>query len=256
MLDDVEELANRIIYENREVRAFICEPQNLHTLNLRKRPEGEENIRLVEIDDFDLDPCGGTHTHSTGEVGIVKVLGSEKIRGNLRYEFVAGKRAYYDYSRKSEILSQLGGELTTGQQDFLESVQKIKAELRQCEKQCRALTEKFLSELSTKMIDDAQNAAHGVFSKVLDEMDWGQVRKLAFSVLNKSGASVIFAQKNPDVRLLAATKKTSVNLREMVPEIAGILNGKGGGKQDFIEIGGQNKDQVDTAIEVTKTFLK
>jgi len=256
VLVEVEELANRIIYENKEVKAFICNPQKLKTLNLRKMPEAEENIRLIDIDGFDLDPCGGTHTKSTGEVGLVKVLSSEKIRGNLRYEFTAGNRAFTDYARKTEIISQLGSELTTGQEDFLESIQKIKAELRQSEKQCRAQSEKILAELSVKMIQDAPNAVDGIIAKVIDDMDWGQVRKLAFSVLNKSGASVIFAQKNPDVRLLAATKKTDINLRELVPEITGIINGKGGGKQDFIEIGGTNKDQVDTAIEVTKKFLK
>jgi len=63
-------------------------------------------------------------------------------------------------------------------------------------------------------------------------------------------------KKNPDVRLLAATKNTDINLRELVPEIAGIINGKGGGKQDFIEIGGGSKDQIDTALEVARQFLK
>jgi len=90
--DRLEEYANQIIYENRPVRAFFVDQAELASRSLRKTTEMNESIRLIEIEHLDLDPCGGTHVSSTGQVGIIKVTGRERVRGHVRLSFVAGMR--------------------------------------------------------------------------------------------------------------------------------------------------------------------
>lgn len=77
----VEDLAQRIIFEDRKVKAYWPHPAEVDKDRLRKELVAREEMRLVEIDGFDVDPCGGTHVRSTGQVGLVKIIRWDKIRG-------------------------------------------------------------------------------------------------------------------------------------------------------------------------------
>src|SRR4030095_7585806 len=92
-LERAVEEANRVIWEDREVSIRFVSADEAARLPLRKEPVREGTLRLVEIKDFDLSACGGTHVHRTGAIGMIAVTNVERFRGGAPGAFVCGARA-------------------------------------------------------------------------------------------------------------------------------------------------------------------
>jgi len=103
-LAEAEAEIDVVVAEDYPVVTHLCPPEDLTAFPLRKRPpQGEELLRIVEIDGIDYSPCCGTHVASTRELRLVKLLGVEKYKGMSRVSFVAGRRALADYASVSRI---------------------------------------------------------------------------------------------------------------------------------------------------------
>ena len=85
--------ANRIVWDNRPVSIRFVSQAEAEKLPLRKEPAREGTLRLIEVEDFDLSACGGTHVEATGAIGMIAVLAGERLRGGSRVTFVCGARA-------------------------------------------------------------------------------------------------------------------------------------------------------------------
>ncbi|MBC7188401.1 MAG: hypothetical protein H5U38_15350 [Calditrichaeota bacterium] len=243
----VEELANRVLWENRPVRSFFVEADEAAQLPLRKRPAINGPIRLVEIADFDLDPCSGTHVAATGEVGLVKIVGREKLRGHLRFRFVAGRRALRDYTRKAATLEALAGELTTGEGEVLSSVRKLREELQSTTRQLRASQERLLVALRERLLSGPSESILRVVEE-LEGLDWALVRKLAFQLLDGGIPTVVLAQSSPVVHVAVGTRLHGPDLRTLVPELCTRLGAKGGGRPNFVEVAGGQREHLGATL--------
>jgi alanyl-tRNA synthetase len=100
VIERAVELANNVIWEDRSITILNVTPDQAAELPLRKEPAREGELRLIEIEGFDLTPCGGTHAYRTGEVGMIAVRSWERAKGLTRIEFVAGTRALADYRKQ------------------------------------------------------------------------------------------------------------------------------------------------------------
>ena len=111
MVERIEEAANRVVWDDRAVEHHWVDDEGVKRFALRKPPAVSGRIRIVEIPDWDVSACGGTHTRRTGEVGAIKIVRWEKVRGNLRFEFLCGARALHDHasSRNSRTTSAASG---------------------------------------------------------------------------------------------------------------------------------------------------
>jgi alanyl-tRNA synthetase len=242
-----EELANRVLWANRPVRSYFVEADEAAQLPLRKRPAVNGRIRLIEIADFDLDPCSGTHVAATGEVGLVKIVGREKLRGHLRFRFVAGKRAVRDYGQKAATLEALAGELTTGEGEVLSSVRKLREELQNTTRQLRASQERLLIALRESLLSTQPDSILQVVEE-LEGLDWALVRKLAFQLLDGGIPTVILAQSAPAVHLAVGTRLSGADLRALVPELCTRLGAKGGGRPHFVEVAGGQREHLPATV--------
>ncbi|MBI2919900.1 MAG: alanyl-tRNA editing protein [Planctomycetes bacterium] len=125
-----EELANRVVRENRPVEVTWHTPAEAKGLGLRKMPEGLDRVRVVAIRDFDRCACGGTHPARTGDVGQIRVLGWEKTKGRVRVTFVCGGRALRDARERHRALAAAGAALGAGALDAPVAAAKAREELR------------------------------------------------------------------------------------------------------------------------------
>jgi len=89
-LDRVEELANAIVFADRRVRTYFVDQESVQDLALRKHPGVTGQIRIIEVEGFDLSPCGGTHVKAAGEVGPIAITKSERRGSETRVEFLCG----------------------------------------------------------------------------------------------------------------------------------------------------------------------
>ena len=144
-LERVEEAVNEIIAEDRPVTMQTIPREEAEMLlaagKLQKLPEREGAIRLVEIEDIDLNACGGTHVRATGQIGGLLLRGTERMRHGLRVEFVCGLRAAVTARQDLATLSRVAGALSVGRLEVPESVERLLAEGRAAHKVRQRLTE-------------------------------------------------------------------------------------------------------------------
>jgi alanyl-tRNA synthetase len=126
VIDEVEDLANEVVWQNRPVVVRWATREEAEGLALRKIPtNGGDRLRLIDIVDFDLTACGGTHVARTGEVGLIKVIKKESRNLKTRVHFSCGGRALTHYRAVNEIVNNLTTQLTTGMADLGSSITKL-----------------------------------------------------------------------------------------------------------------------------------
>ena len=94
---------------------------------LRRAPKVDRDVRVIEIEGFDMSPCGGTHCTRSGQIGLVRVVGLEKYKGGWRVTFHAGRRALDDARKKEAVLNELAREFTCGVFDVGSAVARLRA---------------------------------------------------------------------------------------------------------------------------------
>lgn len=151
-LHRAEDLVNELIAADVEVRALYPTAEELPSLKLRKQPKVTEGtIRIIDIEGFDLTPCGGTHCTRTGQIGQARIVALEKYKGMLRITFHAGRRALTDARTKHEALAQLAADLTVGVAEVPNAVTRLRGDLKSARAQLDAARAE-IAELLAKQI--------------------------------------------------------------------------------------------------------
>jgi alanyl-tRNA synthetase len=126
----VEDLVNAVVRDDVPVRSLFPTVEELAKMPLRRAPKVTSGVRVIDIEGFDLTPCGGTHCTRTGQIGVVTVTGTEHFKGKIRVFFHAAGRALADARAKSEVLRALAGDFTCGVLDVPAAVHKMRADLK------------------------------------------------------------------------------------------------------------------------------
>src|SRR6476646_9575101 len=135
------ELANNVVWEDRAITIHNVSAEEATALALRKEPSREGELRLIEIEGFDLTPCGGTHAYRTGEVGMIAMRSWERAKGLTRIEFVAGMRALADYRRANKSARDVAAWFSCGRDDVGQHAAQLVEENKELRRQVRALEE-------------------------------------------------------------------------------------------------------------------
>jgi alanyl-tRNA synthetase len=155
-IEQAVDLANQIIWENRPMTIRQVTSEEAATLPLRKEPSREGDLRVIEIDDFDLTPCGGTHAKSTGEVGVIAVRSWERAKGLARIQFMAGVRVLADYRKANRTARGVAALFSAGREDspalvarLVEESKKLRRRVSELEEiACRVEAEELLRDSS------------------------------------------------------------------------------------------------------------
>src|SRR5258708_5423152 len=126
----VEELANQIVLEDRAVRCWFPEPNELAALSLRKLPDVAGKVRIVDMGGFDVTACGGTHVARTGEVRLIKGWRFSRRGDTTRLEFKGGGRSLRDYRDKNDVINRLASDMTIGYWDLPDALQRLQKEAK------------------------------------------------------------------------------------------------------------------------------
>lgn len=121
----IEQLANAAVFKNVKFNTYYPDENTLSTLNYRSKKELLGAIRIVEIEDTDMCACCAPHVKEAAEIGIIKLLDSEKLRGGVRIEMKCGKRALQDYNQKYDNVRKISGALAVKQNEVAEGVDRL-----------------------------------------------------------------------------------------------------------------------------------
>ena len=155
-LDELEDAVNSAIRENTPVTVTYPENGELEALPLRKRPETDEPIRVVEVEGCDLCACCGTHVSRTGEVGLLKILFSEKLRGGTRVAFVCGKRAFGVFRAEHKQITAIAQSFSTKNEFAAEHVKKQTSELEAANRKIAELSAEIAKAEAKRLFGEAE----------------------------------------------------------------------------------------------------
>jgi len=256
-IQHVEKLANQLCFEDRNVKQFFISADEIEKYDLRAMPTKNEKIRIVEIEDFDIDPCGGTHVSSTGQVGIIKIVSWEKLRGYLRFEFYAGGRALNDYQKKWEINKDIINLVTESENNLVDSVIKLQTDVKNLSKQNAKLNKQNLEYEVQSIIDEANRQNQKVLTKYFENRELKDIRYLANQIIQQSDIWVLFATKTENAHLIFAHPESAdYNLNELLNQVVHLIDGRGGGRPNFVEAGGKNVNGIQEAIESAQVIIE
>ncbi len=239
----VEELANQMILENRPIETKWVTAEEVSQYPLRKETKVKENIRLVIIPDYDYNGCGGTHPKATGEVRAIKILNWERQKQKIRVQFVCGERVLRQFGQKQSILLELTRLLNAPEQDMPAAVQKLLDASKETEKALERAHEQLLAYEAKELQSESKPFAHSevYLARVFENRSIQELQKLArlIAAANER-ANVFFAAENGD-RLqvvFARGAACTLNMKSLLGEALGLINGKGGGNDTFAQGGG------------------
>ncbi|HUI69086.1 MAG TPA: alanyl-tRNA editing protein [Spirochaetia bacterium] len=135
IISGAEELANSVIRENRQIRIHDIDPKDVGRFPLRRAPPEVGRLRIVEVDSYDWAACSGLHVASSAQIGLIKIVSQEKIRGRARIHTLIGRRAIEDYGRKVSLVQSLTRLLTCGEADIPTRVEELVRSARENEKE-------------------------------------------------------------------------------------------------------------------------
>lgn len=234
----VELLANKVIYSNFPIKSFYVTQAQLDKLPVRKAPKVKSNIRIVEIDNFDFCPCGGTHLSHTGELGIIKIRRWEKYKGNIRVEFVCGGRALKDYTWKNTYIREIGLLLSSKDKDVLEKVNKLYGDKIELEKENRSLKDSLLKLKGDSLLEEAQlySDIRFIYNEI-DNMDFKELSYIANYLNNNEKLVQIYGLKDNEKAqfYISRSKDLNINLQDMFKKISSQYHLKGGGNPNTVQ---------------------
>jgi alanyl-tRNA synthetase len=256
-IEEAEALANSVVFENRQVQVSFRPAAEAQQLDLRKPTFRDGDIRLVEVEGFDLSACGGTHVSRTGSIGIISVRKVERAKGLTRVEFVCGGRALRRARQDFATLSEAARLFSTGLENVPEMITKQAEELRQAGKSLQKMTEELAEAEAAQLWQQApEKNGWRVVRCLLDAAEGKKAKLLAHATAKHSGAIALVAVKgNPTMLFFAQTAEGKANLSDVMKQTMAKFGGKGGGARDFAQGGGLPEDLLDAALSFAESLL-
>jgi alanyl-tRNA synthetase len=232
--------ANRIIWEDRPVTIRFVTGEEAATLPRRKEPARAGTLRLIEIEDFDLSACGGTHVARTGGVGIVAVIGWERFRGGSRVQFLCGTRVISRFNLWRDALARTMKHLSLAPEDLAGGIERLQAENKTLRRALGTAQETLAIHEATALV--ARGARVGsriVVAEAVRDIEAPALRAMAAAAAAEdSVAAALFSTGMPALAVIASHPGAGVDAGAVLKALAAQFGGKGGGKPDLAQGGG------------------
>jgi alanyl-tRNA synthetase len=253
-VERVEEAANRVLWEDRGIKLHWTDDAHIAEFPLRKPPKVTGRIRVVEVTDWDWSACGGTHTRRTGEVGAIKIVGWERLRGNVRFAFLCGGRALRDHAWRTETLLEAARRRSRSDRELVAHLERALDERDELKKRLGALSARFLADEARSAVGSPPKPVRVLAA----ERTRDDVRTFALQCLEAGAPWVISGAAAPEPALVVARAKAvagAVDLRALVPALLAAARGKGGGSPDMITVAPADADGARAAFEAASAAL-
>lgn len=229
-LKEIEEEANRIVFQNLDIHILYPSKEELKDLEYRSKIDIEGQVRIVDIPGVDVCACCAPHMDTTGEIGLIKLVQMDKYKGGVRIYMLSGMRALKDYQTKEASAKAISAALCAKEDEIAEAVRHLKEEqaglkseiasLKQVILSCRA-KEVDVSEPEVVLFEEglSGNEPRELMNLLLEK---GAVTCAIFAGTDEAGYRYVIGSRENDVRPYSKVLKEK-------------LNGRGGGKPEMIQ---------------------
>jgi alanyl-tRNA synthetase len=265
-LSDIEEIINRQVLANNKVETFEDVPIDVavneyHAMALFGEKYGDK-VRVVKIGDFSTELCGGIHTGSSGEIGVVKLLSEGGVSSGVRrVEAVTGLGALGEFRRGQQV-AQLASQFAGPSGDHASPAEALRSKISSQEEEIKKLRRELdqvrMKSAATSVASSSNQAVDvegvQVLAQRVDSLDRGQLRTLVDNMRNKLGSGVVIlgsAQEDGKVALIAGVTRDLTNrlsAGKIIGPLAQKVGGSGGGRPDMAEAGGKDISALNAAL--------
>jgi alanyl-tRNA synthetase len=235
ILEGAERAANRVVFENRPANVRYGTADQLSELGVRKEVERDGILRAIEIEGADLQPCGGTHVKSTGQIGVVLVRRCSRVRQDWRVEFVCGGRAERVARHDFHLVRQTAEKLACAQEDVVSAASRAVAERDANFKTVRALLQRLADAEAALALQATPPGAQGlrVLSRVFEGIPADYLGFFATAFAKTEKAIALLATAEDSQLLFAQHPSAGKDMNALLKQVLEEVGGKGGGTRDF-----------------------
>ena len=239
-LQQAEDEANRIVWEDRPVTIRFAGAAEAASLGLRKPSSREGTLRLIEVDGFDLSACGGTHVARTRAIGIIAVSASERFKGGSRVTFLCGGRALAGFRALREAVTGSVRVLSVGTAELPSAIERLQGDAKELRRQVKD----FQGRLATREADALADAAASVgpvklVAAALPGWDAAAIKTMASRIAERPGhAAVLLSEPAPSAIVVARAADLALDAGAILKVLVAKHGGKGGGRPELAQGGG------------------
>jgi alanyl-tRNA synthetase len=232
-----EDDANRIVWEDRPVSVRFASAEEAAAMGMRKESGRSGTLRLIDVQEYDLSACGGTHVERTGAIGVIAIGGWEKLRGGSRVEFLCGNRAVQRFRLWRDSLSAMQKHLSVAPIEMAASIERMQEDAKAAQRTLRGFQEKLAAHEAAALLEKGNAIVEAV-----EGWDAQGVKSIAVAAAsaNPQAVVVLFTTSTPAQVVIARGADANVDANAVLKQLATKFGGKGGGKPDLAQGGGLN----------------
>ena len=251
-VESAERVANEVILENRAVDIRFVGRDDAVKLGLRKLPPHDrDELRLIDIHDFDLTACGGTHVRQTGQIGCILLRKAERVRQGWRVEFVAGQRGVATARRDFATLTDAAALFSAHIHDVPQQVRKSLDEIRSLRRQGEESREELAEAQATALLaKTAEVSGRKLIVRDFSDRDLNFIKLLAQKLTRlSSNAVALLATTSPQPALVfAQSAGQPFDMGALLKATMAKLGGRGGGSKDLAQGGVPDATRLTDAL--------
>jgi alanyl-tRNA synthetase len=252
--------ANRIVWEDRAVGIRFVSADEAASLGLRKESKRDGTLRLIDVEDFDLSACGGTHVARTGAIGIIVVAATERVRGGSRVTFLCGGRALTGYRALRDAVAGSVRALSVLPADLPAAIERLQVEGKELRKQIKDFQGKQAGHEADALAAGAESAgAARLVVAALAGWDAGGLKTIASRIAERADyVAILLGEPAPAALVVARGASVPLDAGAVLRQLVERHGGKGGGRPELAQGGGVTSsapDVVQSAREILSSLL-
>ena len=248
-----EDAANVVVWENRPVTVRFVSEAEAARLPLRKTPVRGGTLRIVDVADFDLSACGGTHVPSTGVIGAIAVQSWEKYKGGTRVSFLCGRRVISRFRSYRDTVGDVVRQLSIQPEELPAAVARLQGEARELRQQVRALGDALAGDEADDLARGAEPVGQAlVVCRLIEGRDAAGLKSLAQAVASKSRhMAVLISAAAPVQVVIARAPDAQGDAAALLKALIAKFGGRGGGKPESAQGGGLQTSPAEVRDEAS-----
>ncbi|MBS3053712.1 MAG: hypothetical protein J4469_04380 [Candidatus Aenigmarchaeota archaeon] len=213
----------------------------------------EKNLRIVKIENFDVEACGGTHVDNTEEIGKIIIVSAERIQdGVSRITLVSGNAAQKYLNEKRRTVKQIEKILGVGKEGILNEAYRLFNQWKDVKKKTEKLSENKAGRIIFEM---EKRFVKNILVEKLENFDMNSLRNVSRILSNENRTILLFGVADKIYVFGSAGKQTKTNIGQFVSRACSELGGKGGGSETLAQGIGHEKSKLDAVIEQLRKEL-
>jgi len=256
VLQAAEHQANLAVRNATAIRSYFVQPEEAARLELRKTPDVEGTLRVVEVEGVDRQACCGTHPRNAAEVGPILIRGAERLKNGTRVEFVCGDRALGDYHVSIQRLRALSRALSASPEALVQAATHLVEEKTSLRKSLLSLREEIIQHRARQLAEGAVRSS--VIVQQVADVTPGELRQLGIYLTQEPGRVACLGCTADQRAHLVFARSADVtrDMADLLRHSLGAVDGQGGGSVHIAQGGGPRVEGLPEALQLARRVLE